>query len=92
MCQVDEIKEPTTRSDSGRISASPGDLAMLIGRLKRRLREQSSRQELTACLRCQHSSAWRRDGPMTVTALVRAVGMRTQSMGTIVSALRSGTS
>ena len=62
------------------------ELRVLLGKLKRRLREQTdigdlSWSQITVLVRLE------RDGPTTVTALARADGMRPQSMGSIVAAL-----
>ena len=71
-----------------RASALAVELRVLIGQLKRRLREQASLGDLTesqiAALRRLDS-----DGPATVTALARAEGMRPQSMGANVAVLES---
>ena len=63
------------------------DLRSLVGRLKRRLREQGGDQDLSpsqisALLRLE------RDGPMTVTALAAGEGVRPQSMGATIAALQ----
>jgi DNA-binding MarR family transcriptional regulator len=75
-------------TDAVRTSALAAELRVLIGQLKRRLREQSSLGDLTesqiAVLRRLDS-----DGPATVTALARAEGMRPQSMGANVAALEA---
>ena len=64
------------------------ELRMLIGQLKRRLREQATLGDLTesqlGVLRRLDS-----DGPGTVTALARAEGIRPQSMGANVAALEA---
>jgi DNA-binding MarR family transcriptional regulator len=64
------------------------ELRVLIGKLKRRLREQANVGDLTpsqiAVLR--HLD---REGPMTVTALARAEGVRSQSMGATVATLEA---
>ena len=65
------------------------ELRALIGKLKRRLREQADVGDLTpsqvsALLRLE------REGPCTVSALARAEGVRSQSMGAIVAALQAG--
>ncbi|MBB5045999.1 DNA-binding MarR family transcriptional regulator [Rhodopseudomonas rhenobacensis] len=64
------------------------ELRLVIGRLKRRLREQAYLGDLTwsqvAVL--GHID---REGPATVTALARAEGMRPQSMGATVAALEA---
>jgi DNA-binding MarR family transcriptional regulator len=75
-------------ADVARIAALAGELRALIGKVKRRLREQSDLGDLTGS---QLSALARleREGPATVSALARAEGMRPQSMGTIVAALEA---
>ena len=69
-------------------SALAADLALINGRLKRRLREQASIGDFTpsqiaVVLRLE------RDGPATVTTLAQAEGVRAQSMGATVAALKA---
>ena len=76
-------------SETARATATlAAELRVLVGQLKRRLREQSSLGDLTesqiAVLRRLD-----RDGPATVTALARAEGMRPQSMGANIAALEA---
>jgi DNA-binding MarR family transcriptional regulator len=64
------------------------DIRGLVGKLKRRLREQSDVGDLTpsqtaVLLRLE------KDGPATTSSLARAEGMRPQSMGTVIDALQS---
>ncbi|AUH02457.1 MarR family transcriptional regulator [Prodigiosinella confusarubida] len=64
------------------------DLRALMGKLKRRLREQAHVEDLppsqvAVLLRLE------KDGPTTASSLARAEGMRPQSMGTVISALES---
>ncbi|MBN8873727.1 MAG: MarR family transcriptional regulator [Rhodospirillales bacterium] len=73
-------------------STSPATLAtelrFLMSKLRRRLREQADAGDLTP----SQATAWKRlerDGPMTVTALARAEGVRPQSMGATVTALEA---
>ena len=68
--------------------ALAGDLRVVIGQLRRRLREQAGFGDLTWS---QGSVLSRldREGPATVTSLARAEGMRPQSMGATVSALEA---
>ncbi|HEY9249008.1 MAG TPA: MarR family transcriptional regulator, partial [Rariglobus sp.] len=63
-------------------------LRALIGKLKRRLREQADIGDLTPS---QVSVLLRieRDGPATASSLARAEGMRPQSMGTVIAALEA---
>ena len=69
-------------------AALAADLAALIGKLKRRLRETANAGDLT---QSQLSVLGRlsRHGPATVTTLARADGMRPQSMGATVAALQA---
>jgi DNA-binding MarR family transcriptional regulator len=68
--------------------ALAGDLRALIGKLKRRLREQANAGDLTPS---QVSVLLRleREGPMTMSNLARAEGMRPQSMGSAVAVLEA---
>jgi DNA-binding MarR family transcriptional regulator len=63
-----------------------GELRVLIGKLKRRLRKEANFGELTEP---QQSVLLHleRDGPTTVTALAHLNGVRPQSMGATVSVL-----
>ena len=65
-----------------------GDLRVVIGQLKRRLREQASFGDLTWS-QTSVLSRLDREGPATVTSLARAEGMRPQSMGATVAALEA---
>jgi DNA-binding MarR family transcriptional regulator len=62
------------------------DLRALLGKLKRRLREQAHAGDLTPS---QVSVVLRleKEGPATASALARAEGMRPQSMASVVTAL-----
>jgi DNA-binding MarR family transcriptional regulator len=63
-----------------------GDLRVVLGRLVRRLREQTTDSDLT---KSQSSVLGRleREGSSTATSLAREEGIRPQSMGAIVAAL-----
>ena len=79
------------RSDGKRATnatALAQDLAALIGKLKRRLREQAQVGDLTPS---QTSTLLRleKDGPATASSLARAEGMRPQSMGAVVAMLEA---
>ncbi len=63
-----------------------GELRVLLGRLKRRLREETHPTGLTAAQISALSHLYRK-GPATVTDLAKAEGVRPQSMGATVSAL-----
>ena len=69
-------------------SALARDLRLLVGALKRRLREQAHTGDLTPS---QASVLLRleREGPATVTSLARAEGIRPQSMGATVAVLEA---
>jgi len=75
-------------SASPRAAALAAELRALIGKLKRRLREQSGAGDLTPS---QISVLLRleKEGPATTSGLARAEGMRPQSMAAIVAALDS---
>ena len=72
--------------DEARALALAGELRVVVGQLKRRLREQASLGDLTWS-QISVLSRLDRDGPATVTSLARAEGVRPQSMGATVSAL-----
>src|SRR6202035_1647087 len=68
--------------------ALAGDLRVVIGQLRRRLREQASFGDLTWS-QTSVLSRFDRDCSATVSSLARAEGMRPQSMGATVSALEA---
>jgi DNA-binding MarR family transcriptional regulator len=74
--------------DEARALALAVDLRVVIGQLRRRLREQASFGDLTFS-QASVLSRLDREGPATVTSLARAEGMRPQSMGATVSALQA---
>jgi DNA-binding MarR family transcriptional regulator len=71
-----------------RATTLAGELRVVVGRLSRRLREESRPGNLTLS---QLSVVGRldRDGPATVTTLARAEGVKPQSMGATISALEA---
>jgi len=73
---------------AARASALAQDLRAQLGKLKRRLREQSQVGDLTPS---QVSVLLRleKDGPATGSSLARAEAMRPQSMASVVAALES---
>jgi len=83
-----EMKESQGGPEDVSASALAGDLRILIGRLRRKLREQAHIGDLTwsqvAVLGHLESA-----GPATVTALAQALGMRPQSMGANVAILET---
>ena len=71
-----------------RAAALAQELRALLGKLKRRLREQAHVGDLTpsqvsALLRLE------KDGPATASSLARAEGMRPQSIGPVIAALET---
>ena len=72
--------------EAARASALAAELRVLIGKLKRRLREQAHMGDLTWS-QMSVLSRLEREGPATVTTLARAEGVRPQSMGATVSVL-----
>jgi DNA-binding MarR family transcriptional regulator len=68
--------------------ALASELRVVLSKLSRRLREQAHAADLTGA---QKSVLLRleRDGPATVTALARAEGVRSQSMGATISSLEA---
>ena len=70
--------------------ALAGELRVLSGKLKRRLREQAElRDGDLTWSQVSVLSRLDREGPATVTSLARAEVMRSQSMGVIVAALEA---
>lgn len=80
------MSDPTEELQTARAAVLAAELAALVGKIKRRLREQASVGDLTqsqmAVLR-----RLEKDGPATSSGLARAEGMRPQSMGPLVAAL-----
>ena len=78
--------KPSPTSDAPALAALAGELRVVIGKLVRRAREQSTAGDFThaqksVLLRLEH------DGPATVSMLARAEGVRPQSMRITVAAL-----
>jgi DNA-binding MarR family transcriptional regulator len=82
------MNRPPTDPDTARAAALAAELRTLLGRLKRRLREQAPPGDLT-WPQISVLGLLDRDGPATVTALARIEGMRPQSMGAIIAALEA---
>ncbi len=78
--------EPETSLDVAEATAA--ELRRVVGKLKRRLREQTDLNGLS-WPQVQAMAHIDRAGPMTVTALARAESMRSQSMGATVAALEA---
>ena len=81
------MKDQADNSQTVRSSALAAELRALVGKLKRRLREQARSRDLTPS---QVSVLLRleKDGPATASSLARAEGMRPQSMGSVITALQ----
>jgi len=78
----------STSRQAARASALAHDLRAQLGKLKRRLREQSQVGDLTPS---QVSVLLRleKDGPATASSLARTEAMRPQSMAPVIAALES---
>jgi DNA-binding MarR family transcriptional regulator len=79
-----------TRSPSDRdaLHATAEDLRVIVGKLRRRLREEAHVGDLTPS-QVQVLMLLEREGPATVTTLARIQGMRPQSMGETLSVLKA---
>jgi DNA-binding MarR family transcriptional regulator len=73
---------------TGGASALAAELLVLIGKMKRRLREQAHIGDLTWS-QISVLSHLDRNGPATVTTLARAEGVRPQSIGATVAVLET---
>ena len=71
-----------------RASAVAGELRVVLGRLRRRLRDEVQAGDFTPS-QLAVLGRLERDGPATVTTLARAEGVRPQSMGATVAALEA---
>jgi DNA-binding MarR family transcriptional regulator len=69
-----------------RTSLMAAELRVVLGKLKRRLREHANKGDLSLS-QLAVIGYLDREGPATVTALARAEGVRPQSMGATVAAL-----
>lgn len=80
------MDERANRPRIERSSALAAELRATLGKLKRKLREHGSRSDLAPS---QVSVVLRleKDGPITVSGLARAEGMRPQSMSAVVASL-----
>jgi DNA-binding MarR family transcriptional regulator len=82
------MNEPLADPGTARALAMAEELRILIGQLRRRLREEAHLGDYT------HSQTdvlrvLDRDGPATVTTLARTLGVRPQSMGETLSVLKA---
>lgn len=72
---------------SDRTAALARELRLVLGKLKRRLRERANRGELSLS-QLSALATLEREGPATVTTLARAEGVRPQSMSATVTTLQ----
>lgn len=82
------MSESSPDPEAARALALASELRVVVGRLKRRLREQSHFGDLS-WTQVRVLSRLEKEGPATVTALARAEGIRPQSMGATVGILES---
>jgi DNA-binding MarR family transcriptional regulator len=82
------MSKPKADSGAASLAVLAAELHTLSGKLKRRLREQASAGDLTPS-QTSVLAHLDRDGPTTVTALARAEGVRSQSMGATVAVLEA---
>lgn len=80
------MEETSPNTDAAPASKLAAQLRTTVGSLKRKLRQQGGRHDLTpsqiaVVLRLE------KDGPATASSLARAEGMRPQSMSAVVAAL-----
>lgn len=80
--------DPSPELPTDPTSATAVELRQVVGKLKRRLREQTDLGGLS-WPQVQVMAHMDRQGPMTITALAKAEGMRSQSMGATVAALEA---
>lgn len=76
------------QADPEATHAMAEDLRVLVGKLRRRLREEAHVGDFTPS-QVQVLGLLEREGPATVTALARAQGVRPQSMGETLSVLKA---
>ena len=76
---------PDTPANTGATLA--GDLRLLLGRFKRRLRQEAGLADLTWS-QTAVLGLLDREGPATVTTLARIEGVRPQSMGATIAVLQ----
>jgi DNA-binding MarR family transcriptional regulator len=82
------MENPSKDPQSADAAALAAEIRSVIGKLKRRLREQTNSWDLTpsqvgVLLRLE------KGGPATVSGLARAEGMRPQSMSSVVATLEA---
>jgi len=80
-------KSNPSASDAS-LHATVEDLRVLIGKLRRRLREEARAGDFTPS-QVQVLHLLERDGPATVAGLARVLGVRPQSMGETLAVLKA---
>jgi DNA-binding MarR family transcriptional regulator len=82
------MQKRKSASSPSQAMATAVELRILLGQLRRRLREEAHTDDVSAS---QIAVIRRldREGPATVTMLARAEGMRSQSMGATIALLQS---
>jgi len=83
---VDDRQDQLDDPEAARALAVAAELRAVVSRLTRRLREQADAGDLTSSQKSVLLHL-EREGKATVTVLARALDMRPQSMGAIVSTL-----
>lgn len=80
------MRRTSSNKDAAFASELAAELRTTFGNLKRKVRQQGGRHDLTSS---QIASILRleKDGPATVSSLARAEGMRPQSMSAIIAPL-----
>ena len=78
----------SSQSESARASALALEMRILVGKLKRKLRDQTGHNDFTSS---QAAVVLRleKDGPATVSSLARAEAMRPQSMSAAIAPLEA---
>lgn len=77
-----------TDPETARTWTLAGELRVLLGQMKRRLREEANTGSLSLS-QLSVLSRLERVGPATVTALAKAEGVRPQSMGATIASLEA---
>src|SRR5215470_7692491 len=75
-----------SRSQADRASALALEMRTLIGKVKRKLRDQTGHEDFTSS-QASALSRLEKDGPATVSNLARAEAMRPQSMSGVIAPL-----
>ncbi|HZZ13729.1 MAG TPA: MarR family transcriptional regulator [Paraburkholderia sp.] len=82
------MSKPDLPSTDAAVHATAEDLRVLVGKLRRRLREEANIGDFTPS-QIQVLHLLEREGPATVTTLARLQGVRPQSMGETLSVLKA---